>query len=138
MLQILKVGPGDEAIFDNAADGVFDEAINGERLAAYLRDPQHHMMLAIIGGQVVGQVAAVIYRHPDKAPELFIDEVGVAPAFQRRGIARQLMDHMLGLGRNLGCEAAWVGTEHGNTAARNLYASYGASAEPFVMYTFKL
>ncbi len=82
--------------------------------------------------------AAVIHRHPDKPTELYIDEVGVAPSFQRRGIARRLLSEMLALGKALGCEEAWVGTEHDNHPARSLYQSRGAAGEPFVMYVLRL
>ena len=89
-------------------------------------------------GEVVAQVAAVVHRHPDKATELYIDEVGVAPAFQRQGIARWMLDEMFAIGRARGCKEAWVGTEHDNVPARRLYESGGSEAEPFVMYVYKL
>ena len=137
-LEIKTLTAADRAILDRVAEEVFDEPIRPERLAAYLADPGHHMIVAIEGGQVVGQVAAVMHRHPDKAPELFIDEIGVTAALRHRGIGRRLLDEMLALGKALGCGQAWVGTEHDNGPARRLYESYGVPAEPFVMYTFKL
>ena len=128
----------DEKILDRVAPDVFDEPVDPVRRAAYLADPQHHMAVAIKDGEVVAQVAGVVYRHPDKAPELFIDEVGVTPALRRRGIARALLNAMLARGKALGCVDAWVGTEHDNTPARGLYESYGVSPQPFMMYTFPL
>jgi ribosomal protein S18 acetylase RimI-like enzyme len=65
-------------------------------------------------------------------------EVGVTPALWRRGIARQMLDAMLALSKALGCEEAWVGTEPDNDPARALYESRGVTAEPFVMYVFRL
>ncbi|WP_246672618.1 MULTISPECIES: GNAT family N-acetyltransferase [unclassified Mesorhizobium] len=73
----------------------------------------------------VGQCAAIIHRHPDKATELYIDEVGVSPAFQRQGIARKMLDAMFAIGRENGCEEAWVGTEPDNRAARALRVAQG-------------
>jgi aminoglycoside 6'-N-acetyltransferase I len=137
-LEIKKLTAGEQAILDRVAEDVFDEPIRPDWAAAYLADPRHHMFVAIEAGVVVGQVAAVSYRHPDKAPELFIDEIGVTPALRRRGIGRRLLEEMLALGRVLGCKEAWVGTEHDNQAARRLYESCGVSARPFVMYTIKL
>jgi ribosomal protein S18 acetylase RimI-like enzyme len=130
--------PDNAAILDRVAPEVFDEPIDPARRAAYLADPRHHLAVAIKDGEVVAQVAGVIYRHPDKAPELFIDEVGVTPALRRRGIARALLDEMLARGKALGCEEAWVGTEHDNAPARGLYQSYGVRPQPFMMYTFPL
>lgn len=50
--------------------------------AEFLRDPRHHIAVAIEDGVVVGIASGVHYLHPDKPPELFVNEVGVAPAFR--------------------------------------------------------
>src|SRR5262245_26404944 len=137
-LEIKEVKSGDEALFHRVAEAVFDEPVDRSRLAAYLAAPDHRMLVAIHDGEVVAQLAAVIHRHPDKPTELYIDEGGVTPALQRQGIARRMLEQMLALGKSLGCEEAWVGTEHDNQAARGLYESCGAEAEPFVMYVYDL
>jgi aminoglycoside 6'-N-acetyltransferase I len=137
-IEIRRVGPGDEGVLDRVAAEVFDEPVDPGRLAAYLAEPGHHMLVALRAGEVVAQVAAVVHRHPDKATELYIDEVGVTPALQRQGIARRMLGEMLALGRALGCEEAWVGTEPDNLPARGLYGARGVGAEPFVMYVFPL
>ena len=91
---------------------------------------------------IVGQVAAVVHRHPDKPTELYIDEVGVADGYRRRGIARRMLATMLAHGKAIGCEEAWVGTEPDNLPARGLYEQRRRAddnaAEEFVMYVFKL
>ncbi len=130
--------PGDEADFASIAPGVFDEPIHSERLAAYLREPGHLMILAFDEGQVVGQCAAVIHRHPDKATELYIDEVGTASTHLRRGIATAMVEAMLAWGRELGCEDAWLGTELDNVEANGLYRKLGGKGEPMVYYEFEL
>ena len=135
---IRQVGPGDEALFDRIAPDVFDEPVQLDRLAAYLREPGHHMLVGLKDGQVVAQCAAVVHRHPDKPAELYIDEVGVTPALQRRGIARAMVSEILRLGRALGCDESWVGTEYDNDAARALYRGRGGEEAPFVMYQFDL
>jgi aminoglycoside 6'-N-acetyltransferase I len=136
--EIRRVAAGDEALFDRVAEGVFDVPVDPARLAAYLLESGHHMIVALHGGIVVGQTAAVVHRHPDKPTELYIDEVGVTPAFQRQGIARRMLEAMFALGRELGCEEAWVGTEPDNVPARRLYEARGAEAESFVMYVYDL
>ena len=101
-------------------------------------------MVALADGEVVGQVAAVVHRHPDERPvELYVDEVAVAPAFRRKGIARLMLDEVFELGRELGCAEAWVGTEadnaRGDDALRERAAPRpGSEPEPFVMYVFAL
>lgn len=88
-VEIRRLHPGDDALVMQVAEEVFDEPVRPDRLAAYLASPGHFMIVAIVDQVVVGQCAAVIHRHPDKVSELYIDEVGVAPAFQRQGIAAQ-------------------------------------------------
>lgn len=140
-VEIRVLEAGDEGVLDRVAGDVFDEPVERSRATAYLAQPGHHMIVAIAGGEVVGQCAAVIHRHPDKVTELYIDEVGVAPAFQRRGIAHMMLDRMFALGKSLGCEEAWVGTEPDNIAARGLYQSRKEGVKPaedFVMYVYEL
>jgi ribosomal protein S18 acetylase RimI-like enzyme len=137
-VEIKHVKAGDEALFERVAEEVFDAPLHPHRLAAYLSEPGHHMVVALHAGEIVGQVAAVIHRHPDKPTELYIDEVGVTPRLQRQGIARRMLDAMLALGKTLGCEEGWVGTEIDNHSARGLYQSLDVAAQPFVMYEFEL
>lgn len=140
-VEIRQVGPGDERLFERIAAEVFDEPIATERLAAYLAEPNHIMLVAFAGGEIVGQCAAVIHRHPDKVTELYIDEVGVAPKLHRQGIARQMLERMFDIGRERGCGEAWVGTEPDNVPARRLYETAkekGEPAETFVMYLYDL
>jgi aminoglycoside 6'-N-acetyltransferase I len=86
--------------------------------------------------------SAVHYVHPDKAPQLWINEVAVAPTHQGQGIGRRLLELLLAHGRTLTCTEAWVLTDDwGNKAAHALYASVGGqpSAEGSVtMYAFPL
>lgn len=141
IMEIRRLEAGDDALVMQVADNVFDEPVKPERLAAYLSQSGHFMVVAIVDGVVVGQCAAVIHRHPDKVTELYIDEVGVSPAFQRQGIARKILDAMFEIGRENGCEEAWVGTEPDNVAARALYESRKephGPAEDFVMYVHRL
>ncbi|MBZ9773118.1 GNAT family N-acetyltransferase [Mesorhizobium sp. CO1-1-8] len=140
-MEIVRLHPGDDALVMRVADDVFDEPVRPDRLASYLRESGHFMIVALADGVVVGQCAAVIHRHPDKVSELYIDEVGVSPAFQRHGIARKMLDAMFAIGRENGCEEAWVGTEPDNGAARALYESRKephGPAESFVMYVYEL
>lgn len=137
-IAIRLLGPEDAGAFTAIADGVFDEPPVPHRIAAYLAEPSHLMVLAFDGDHVVGQVAAVIHRHPDKPTELYMDEVGVADAYLRRGIATEMVERMLAEGRARGCEECWVGTEPDNAPARALYRKWQDQAEPFVMYLFDL
>jgi aminoglycoside 6'-N-acetyltransferase I len=98
------------------------------------------MAVALDAGIVVGFVSAVHYVHPDKPPELWINEVAVAPTHVRQGIARRMLDAMFEAGRGLGCVNAWVLTHRANLPAMNLYASLPGATKPedCVMFEFEL
>ena len=138
VIEVRLLGPADGAVLERVADGVFDGPVDSRWSAAFLADPRHHLVVALDDGVVVGMASALDYVHPDKAPQLWINEVGVAPSHHRRGIARRLMEAMLALGRTLGCTEAWLGTEDENVPARALYEATGGVAEPFVLYAFPL
>jgi ribosomal protein S18 acetylase RimI-like enzyme len=124
------------ALLDCVAVDVFDEPVRADRLAAYLADPGHMLLVAVAGGQVIGQCAGVIHRHPDKPTELYVDEVGVTPAWQRRGVATAMMVELFRLGRRRGCEEAWVGTNADNAPAQALYRRFGSPPLPIVMFEY--
>jgi aminoglycoside 6'-N-acetyltransferase I len=128
----------DARVLDRVAPGVFDNAIDERWASEFLADPRHHMAVALIDGEVVGMASAVHYLHPDKPPELWINEVGVAPSHQSRGIGRQLLQALFARGRELGCEEAWLGTEPGNIAARRMYAAIGGQEAAMVYVMFPL
>jgi ribosomal protein S18 acetylase RimI-like enzyme len=138
LIEVRRLGASDAAVLARVADEVFDEPVDPKRIAAYLAEPGHIMLVALSAGEVIAQVAAVIHRHPDKPTELYIYEVGVAPAFHRQGMARRMLDEMFAIGRAVGCEEAWVGTELDNEPAQKLYESRGGVAEPFAMFVYKL
>ncbi|BAY20196.1 acetyltransferase, GNAT family protein (plasmid) [Anabaenopsis circularis NIES-21] len=120
---------------------MFDDAINLPRAIEFLADPRHHLVVAIDHNLVIGFVSAVHYVHPDKPlPELWINEIGVAATHQRQGIGKRLINKVLEVGRELGCEVAWVLTDQDNTAAMSLYASLGNAEAPsnHVMFSFDL
>jgi ribosomal protein S18 acetylase RimI-like enzyme len=138
-LRYRLLGPRDAGLLDRVAEEVFDEPIRPDRLRAYLADPATLLLVALDGDLVVGQCAAVLHRHPDKPPELYVDELGVSPAWQRRGIGRELMRRILDEGRARGCEEAWLGTEPDNAAANALYAGLrGSPVETFHLYHYDL
>ena len=134
------LGQGDEATLSNVAEHVFDNSVKREFVADFLADPRHHIAVAVEAERVVGFASAVHYVHPDKPPELWINEVGVAPAFQRKGVGTSLIRALFAIGRELGCAEAWVLTERTNQAATRLYTSLGGFEPPdeTVMFSFRL
>ena len=133
----------DAALFEHVAPDVFDNPLQPQRLVEHLADSRHHIAIALdatLNHQIVGFASGLHYVHPDKAPQFFIDEVGVAESHHRRGIATQLLQLLLEHAQSLGCEEAWVGTDPDNTPARSLYAglAYEKEESTAILYTFKL
>lgn len=136
-VQIIRVGPEQAVLLDRVAEDVFDDRIDLGRLAAYVADPSHMMVVALANGEVVGQARGVVHLHPDEPTELYIDNLGVTPSRKREGIATRLLDDLVAWGKSRGCEQAWVGTEPDNEPARALYQGRGSDAETFVMYFYE-
>ncbi|NNF27803.1 MAG: GNAT family N-acetyltransferase [Gemmatimonadetes bacterium] len=132
------LGPDDASVLTEVAEGVFDHEIDRGLLHEFLSDPRHHLAVAVTDGRVTGMASAVHYVHPDKPPELWINEVGVADSARGRGLGRRLVQALLDHARAIGCQAAWVLTEHENAAACALYAGRGGRPESTVLYSWRL
>lgn len=134
------LGTGESAVLESVHPDVFDHAIEPRWAAEFLGDPRHHLAVALAQGTVIGMASAVHYIHPDKPPELWVNEVGVAPPYRNQGVGRRLLRTLFARGRELGCGQAWVATDLDNVAARRLYRAAGGveAEEPFVMITFPL
>lgn len=120
----------DLAVLANIADDVFDQSPDAHWTAAFLASPNHHLAVAVQRELVVGMATAVHYFHPDKPPELWINEVGVAPSYRGRGLGHRLIAALLEVGTRLGCRQAWTLTDADNTASRRLFASLGGREAP--------
>ena len=141
MIEIKRLGPNDGSVLNNVAKDVFDDAIVESSARAFLADPRHRLVVAMDEHLVVGFVSAVIYVHPDKpAPELWINEVGVTPTYQGRGIGKALMQAMLAEAKQSGCSEAWVLTDRTNLPAMAMYKSAGGeeTLPDQTMFTFRL
>lgn len=145
MIEVRVLGSDEAQVLAHVAADVFDNPLDPQQTAAFLADPRHHIAVAIDAGQVVGFASGVDYLHPDKPPELWINEVGVAPSHQGQGLGKRLMACLLAHGETLGCASAWVLTEQGNRPARALYEAAGGVREPddsdadgqVVLYAFR-
>jgi aminoglycoside 6'-N-acetyltransferase I len=136
-LAIRVLGAGDDEILARAADGVFDYRIDPGFASEFLNDPRHHLAVALDGNEIIGFASAVHYLHPDKPPELWINEVGVAPTHQGRGIGKRLLLALFDVGRSLNCGAAWVLTDRSNGRAIGLYSGLGGHPSDHVMFNFE-
>ena len=141
MIALKLLRSTDLHILRNVAKDVFDDPIVESSAQEFLNDPRHRLVVALDDDIVVGFVSAVIYVHPDKpTPEMWVNEIGVAPTHQRQGIGKALMQAIVEEAKRSGCSEAWVLTERANFPAMAMYKSTGGEAtlpDP-VMFTFKL
>jgi len=141
MIAIRLLDADDQDLRRRVAPGVFDDPIFEPSTEAFLADPRHRLVVAVDEDVVVGFTSAVVYLHPDKtAPEMWINEVGVAPTHQRQGIASRLVRRMLEEARTSGCTEAWLLTERSNAPAIALYETLGGvEGDPATtIFTFTL
>ena len=140
MTIIVRLLQPDEAhVLDNVAEDVFDNPIEPHLCADFFADPRHHLVVALDGDLVVGMASGVHYVHPDKEPELWINEVGVASTHSGQGLGRRIVATLVEHGKALGCHEAWVLTSPTNEPAKRMYRAAGAIADELsVMYTYRM
>ena len=139
-LEIRILNSEEHSLLENVAPGVFDKPVVTAYSVEFLNDARHHLTVALDFGLVVGMASAVHYVHPDKAPEMWINEIGVAPAYRSKGTGKRLLRVLFDRAITLGCREAWVLTDRRNTAAIRLYESAGGrdEREETVLYSFRL
>ncbi|MGX6603672.1 GNAT family N-acetyltransferase [Micromonosporaceae bacterium Da 78-11] len=119
----------DAAEVHRAVD-LFDSPPLGAATERFLADPGHHLLFAYDEkGRAVGMISGVEMTHPDKGTEMFVYELGVAPAARLQGIGAELVGALAELARRNGCYGMWVGTEVDNDAALATYRRAGAQDE---------
>lgn len=131
---IVRINQRNIDVLDVVADDVFDDEIKDELLQAVLHNGQL-LVTAIFDGAVVGQLQAMIQHHLDGPPQLYIDNLGVSPLHQRRGIARRLIREVSMWASELGCQEAWIVTDLNNHEANALYQSIEAQHSTVAMYS---
>lgn len=106
----------------------------------FLEQPGHHLLFAYDeAGRPVGMISGVETTHPDKGTEMFVYELGVAPAARLQGAGTALVTALANLARERGCYGMWVGTESDNAAAQATYRKAGATEEqPFLLLNWDL
>lgn len=119
---------------------LFDNPIRPESLRAFLADPNHMLWFAVAEGVPIGFASGSILLHPDKPPQLFVNEVEVAEGFRRRGIGRALVARLIAEARARGCDYAWLGTATDNAGGNACFGSVPGAADAgrFVLWEWSL
>ncbi len=134
---IRRLGAGDLAVLRNVAEDVFDDAITDALALEFLADANHILIVAITEDLVIGQIAGLLQRHIDAAPDLYIDNLGVSPAWRRQGIAKALLGAIFDVGKGMGCKSAWIAVDADNSPAIKLYENTGAVSEAILMLSYE-
>ncbi|HSM70295.1 MAG TPA: hypothetical protein VK851_02020 [Anaerolineales bacterium] len=88
MPTIKVLNRSDLSLLMTTADDVFDNPVDKKLATEFLTDPRHHIVAAMDDDVMIGFASAVHYIHPDKPPELWINEVGVALRIRIRELAK--------------------------------------------------
>jgi ribosomal protein S18 acetylase RimI-like enzyme len=127
-VEIRRLGSDDFDLLMSSG-ALFDGPSRTAPARRFLAEPGHHLLLALVDGVPAGFVSGVETTHPDKGTEMFLYELAVDPAYQRRGIGRALTESLAALAREHGCYGMWVLTEPDNEAALATYRRAGAVDE---------
>jgi aminoglycoside 6'-N-acetyltransferase I len=127
---VRRLGVGDEDVIRRLAENAPQTAL--------LADDGTIFLAAFDGDDPIGFVFGYDLPRRRGAPSiLFVYEIDVEPAYQRRGIAKRLLTELLRIGHSRGAAEAFVLTDHDNVAANALYASLGGVRSDVVMWDFQ-
>jgi len=126
---VRRLGVGDEDVIRRLAENAPQTAL--------LADDGTIFLAAFDGDDPIGFVFGYDLPRRRGAPSiLFVYEIDVEPAYQRRGIAKRLLTELLRIAHTRGAAEAFVLTDHDNVAANALYASLGGVRSDVVMWDF--
>jgi ribosomal protein S18 acetylase RimI-like enzyme len=128
-LRIKRLAPADTAELVAAAE-LFDSPPVEEAARRYLADERCVFLLAYDGPDIAGFIRGTLLPQIETARhQMFLYEIDVAPPFQRRGIAKALVNALAAIARVAGCNEMFVFTNRSNEAAMRLYATTGGVTE---------
>jgi GNAT superfamily N-acetyltransferase len=109
-------------------------AVQAEAVRSSCTSDERNVFVAVTDGLPVGFAAVALNAFHERMG--VVDIIAVDPRYQRRGIARQLMERSTQHMRAQGMDIAAVGTggDAGHSPARALYEALGYTALPGVRY----
>lgn len=111
--------------------------------ASYLQQlldkPEFYVFIAIAENQVVGGLTAyTLQQYYATKPLVYIYDLAVATAFQRRGIGKKLIAGIITYCKAIGVEEVFVQADEVDEYALDFYHSTGATAEKVVHFYYPL
>ncbi len=125
-ITIRNLGPEEAHVLDRVREGTFDHPVDPSWAYGFLATRVNEIVVALDQGEVIGFASGTVLMHPDKPFSFFVNEVSVHEDYRQNGIAKRLMQRLMDLAHDRGCEGIWLATEHDNAAARALYRSMDA------------
>jgi aminoglycoside 3-N-acetyltransferase I len=120
--------------------GVFGECASPVSLAyaaALVAREDALVVAALSDGQpIAGLTAFVLPLTRSELAELFIYDIAVLPAHQRRGIGRRLVETARELAGAAGVATAWVPADNEDVHALEFYRAIGGAPTPVTVFTF--
>jgi len=132
--EVVLVGVDNRDILDRVADEVFDADLRVAALNKFLSHQWSALIVCLKDSVVVGQVRGCVHFQPDDDPELYIDNLGVAPGHHRQGIATALVQALFQWSTQYHCTSYWVATELDNESARAFYQSLDARSDSMTYF----
>jgi GNAT superfamily N-acetyltransferase len=122
-----------DAIFERLHDPDW-RAVQAEAVRSSCTSDERDVFVAVADEQPVGFAAVALNAFHERMG--VIDIIAVDPSYQRRGIARQLIDRSIEHMRGSGMDIAAVGTggDPGHAPARATYEAHGFTPLPGVRY----
>jgi GNAT superfamily N-acetyltransferase len=96
-------------------------------LAAIVADPNRRLLVAEVDGAVAGMIDVIVVPNlnRDLRPWVTMENLAVAPAYRRRGLARALVGQGVEVAKSLGCYKVQFQSGARRTQAHALYESMG-------------
>jgi ribosomal protein S18 acetylase RimI-like enzyme/predicted enzyme related to lactoylglutathione lyase len=119
-------------VFETDTEPLSDPYIDG-----LLRRPDFWVVAASVNGQVVGGLTAhTLAMTVYEGSEIFLYDIAVSEAFQRRGIGRQLVASLLDGARAAGVKTVFVPADDDDTHALDFYRALNGAPLAVTMFDF--
>lgn len=91
------------------------------------RDPNHHLIVAEIDGQIVGSADLMIVPNLSHrgSPWAVMENVIVDESMRRKGIASAIVEYLVNLAKKSGCYKIGLSSSKERPAAHSMYESLG-------------
>ncbi|MEQ1699304.1 MAG: GNAT family N-acetyltransferase [Ilumatobacteraceae bacterium] len=119
---------------------VFEDEYGGHddrQLGTLLADERFWAFAVLEGDEVIGGLTAhVLPMTRNSSSELFVYDLAVHPAHQRRGVGRRLMEATIAAAAAMGIEVVFVAADDDDEHALDFYRALGGRPGPATFFDF--